>query len=328
MAKEKDITEKVLEGYNDVFADILNVLLFSGKRIVQPDDLTNAQPVSQLKLDGGLHEQERDVAKYWNGNKVRIALYGAENQSSQDRDMPLRVFGYDGAAYKEQVNAHISQAHAHQPRAPVYPAVTLVLYFGPGHWKQPKSLLECIQTDIPDELRPFLQDYKIHVFEIPWLSPETVNLFQSDFRIVADFFVQQRINKAYVPSPQKMLHVDAVMKLLSAVTKDPSFDTTFQKLDVPKKEDITMCDIMQKNWNDGVREGLRKGRRDGLRKGRRDGLRKGQRDGLRKGQLKILIDLVHDGLLTLPAAVSRSGMQEADFIAAVKKAYPNFIIPS
>ena len=89
-----------------------------------------------------------------------------------------------------------------------------------------------------------------------------------------------------------------------------------------------MCDIMQKNWNDGVREGLRKGRRDGLRKGRRDGLRKGQRDGLRKGQLKILIDLVHDGLLTLPAAVSRSGMQEADFIAALKKAYPNFIIPS
>ena len=32
---EKDIAEKTLEAYNDVFADIVNVLLFDGKRLVQ-----------------------------------------------------------------------------------------------------------------------------------------------------------------------------------------------------------------------------------------------------------------------------------------------------
>ncbi len=31
---EKDITEKILADYNDVFADIVNVLLFGGKTIV------------------------------------------------------------------------------------------------------------------------------------------------------------------------------------------------------------------------------------------------------------------------------------------------------
>ena len=30
---EKDIAEKTLEGYNDVFADIANVLLFNGRRL-------------------------------------------------------------------------------------------------------------------------------------------------------------------------------------------------------------------------------------------------------------------------------------------------------
>ena len=30
----KDITEKMLEKYNDVFADIINVLLFDGRRVV------------------------------------------------------------------------------------------------------------------------------------------------------------------------------------------------------------------------------------------------------------------------------------------------------
>ena len=33
--QEKDVTQKVLEKYNDVFADILNVLLFGGRNVVE-----------------------------------------------------------------------------------------------------------------------------------------------------------------------------------------------------------------------------------------------------------------------------------------------------
>ena len=300
MANGKDITEKVLENHNDVFADIINVLLFGGKQLVQPNDLSNAQPVSQMKLDGGIHEQERDVAKYWNGSEVRIALCGFENQTKQDPDMPLRVISYDGATYKEQVNAHAAQEKARVPRAPVYPAVTLVLYFGEGHWTQPKSLLECIQTEIPDELRPFVQDYKINVFEIPWLSPETVDLFQSDFRVVADYFVQQRMNKQYVPSAQKLIHVDEVMKLFSAITNDSTFETILDDVNIRGKENITMSSFLQEYRNEGRLE----------------------------GRLELLAGLVHDGLLSLADAVSRSEMPEKDFISAVKKAYPDFVLPS
>ena len=62
---EKDITEKTLEAYNDVFADIVNGFLFQGKQVVQEGALTDAQPFSMYKAEGQLHEQERDVAKYW-----------------------------------------------------------------------------------------------------------------------------------------------------------------------------------------------------------------------------------------------------------------------
>lgn len=41
---EKDIAEKTLEGYNDVFADIANVLLFNGRRLINPDDLEDRTP--------------------------------------------------------------------------------------------------------------------------------------------------------------------------------------------------------------------------------------------------------------------------------------------
>jgi hypothetical protein len=69
----KDITEKQLEDYNDVFADIINVLLFDGKRVVGENDLEDVLAKSQFKDDGGkLHEQERDNAKLCRKQKVSI----------------------------------------------------------------------------------------------------------------------------------------------------------------------------------------------------------------------------------------------------------------
>lgn len=34
---EKDASEKILESYNDVFSDIVNVLLFNGKQVLGAD---------------------------------------------------------------------------------------------------------------------------------------------------------------------------------------------------------------------------------------------------------------------------------------------------
>ena len=62
---EKDATEKTLESYADVFADIVNVLLFEGQPLIVPEDLRDALPRSVYKADGKLHEQERDTAKFW-----------------------------------------------------------------------------------------------------------------------------------------------------------------------------------------------------------------------------------------------------------------------
>ena len=60
---DRDITEKYLETYNDVFADIVNVLLFNGQKEVCPDDLRDARARTLYKADGKLREQERDVSK-------------------------------------------------------------------------------------------------------------------------------------------------------------------------------------------------------------------------------------------------------------------------
>lgn len=68
--KEKDISEKNLLSYNDVFADIVNGTMFEGKDIVKSDELTDANTVTQFKDDRKVHrEQVRDIAKLW--KKIR-----------------------------------------------------------------------------------------------------------------------------------------------------------------------------------------------------------------------------------------------------------------
>ena len=101
--QEKDILEKTLKSYNDVFADIVNVLVFNGERVIKEDDLEDRATFSAYKAEGRLRLQERDVSKYWRKSMVKLVLIGLENMTAVSRYMPLRVIGYDGAAYRDQI---------------------------------------------------------------------------------------------------------------------------------------------------------------------------------------------------------------------------------
>lgn len=252
---EKDITEKILEDYNDIFADIVNVLLFGGQRRVKPEHLKETSVHSQYKADDGkVHEQERDVAKIWEPNRVELTLYGFENQTAPDKTMPFRIYGYEGASYKSRLQAG---------KNPI-PVITVVLYFGMQHWQTPKTLKE--QLFIPDGLEDYVNDCKIHVFEIAWLSEEQVSMFQSDFKEVANFFVQKRkYGENFIPnSTQTIVHVDEVLKLLSAMTGDRHYEEILNS----GKEVHNMCEVAERLLQMGRKEGLEEGRAEGLEKGR------------------------------------------------------------
>ena len=178
---QKDTSEKILESYNDVFSDIVNVLLFNGKQVLSADELEDQAPRSYYKTDGKIHEIERDVAKRWKNGNIRVACIGFENQTASDPNMPLRVMGYDGAEYRAQLLNDSEN---------LYPVVTLVLYFGHDKpWNGPLSLKE--RLNIPKEFEPYVNDYKINLFQIAYLTHEQVELFQSDFKVVADYFGQK-----------------------------------------------------------------------------------------------------------------------------------------
>ena len=260
---ERDITEKHLETYDDVFADMVNGLLFNGQRRVGPGDLRDTRARTLYKTDGKLREQERDVSKLWVSKGVVLSLIGIENQTEIDRDMALRVFGYEGADYRGQLS---------EDRRGLYPVITLVLYFGERRWTAPRSLYERIE--VPEELRPFVNDLKLNVFEVAFLTDEQVERFTSDFKIVADYFVQMRRDRDYVPSRQVVEHVDAVLKLLSALTRDNRFEEAQNHF--RKGESVTMLSVLDKVEARGIALGRNEGIVLGRNEGRNEGITLGE----------------------------------------------------
>ena len=254
---EKDTAQKTLEAYNDVFSDIFNGLLFNGKTVIGENQLTDATAYSMYKADGKLHQQERDVAKYWDKKILRTALFGIENQSSIDQDMPFRIIGYDGAAYRNQLNTKTKER---------YPVVTIILYFGKGTWDNHKSLYD--QLNIPDNLKPYVSNYKINVFSVSQFTEEQVKLFKSDFKLVADYFVQVRTNPSYRGSKETIKHVDEFFKLMAVFSGDNKFEVAYNE-DVKNNKGKggkvnNMCDFLDKIENEGIEKGIEKGRNQNM----------------------------------------------------------------
>ena len=248
---QKDITQKNFEAYNDVFSDIVNGTLFDGREVIKPEALVDAMAKSQYKADDNvIHEQERDVAKYWTDKNcyIRLALLGVENQLAIDMDMPLRVIGYDGSSYRDEMNQDEivigeGTGNKHKIRHKRYPVVTIVLYFGKTPWKKPLSLYDVLE--IPADLKPFVSDYKINLIDVPRLTGEQVEKFTSDFQIIADYFVQLRRNKDYVPKDKIIRHTDSFLKLMSVLTQDNKYVEMGRELS-HEKEGLNMCEVLDK----------------------------------------------------------------------------------
>ena len=253
----KDIAEKHLESFNDVFSDIINVLVFDGENVIPEDELEDINTNSMLAEDNEVREQQRDVSKKWKRNNIIISILGLENQTEIDKKMPLRVMVYDGSSYKYMLANEIEPC----------PVITLVLNFSNKRWDKYTSLYDCFELD--DKIRPFVSNYNINVVDIAFLPRETINKFKSDFKIVADYFVQVRETKKYIPMNDKVKHIWELLVLMRVLTDDERFEDKYYK--EHRKEGVTMCEVLDKMIAEGKAEGKAEGIAEGITKGKKEG---------------------------------------------------------
>ena len=249
---EKDKVEKLLEDYPDVFADIINVLIYDGKQVVKPEELRTTNVQSQYKAsDDVLHEEERDILKEWTKGKDYKVFFGIENQTTKDRKMPLRVIAYDGASYRSQM--------LKKNQKDFCKVITLVLHFGNRRWEGDKELQEIIKKQSGEE--EWFQNYKLNVVDIAYLTEKQIKMFRSDFGIIADYFVKRRKGYKAIENHQPIKHVDEMLKFMKIFAED----NRFLKLNVKKDEkgEVTMCTILDAVEQKGINKGKKIGYKNG-----------------------------------------------------------------
>ena len=90
-------------------------------------------------------------------------------------------------------------------------------------------------------------------------------MFQSDFKIVAKYFQTVRLKREYKGTNEEIRHVDALLKMLSALTGDNSFEEVYNVGNLDKGG-VTMCEVVEKIKNEGRNEGVLAGKAELIRK--------------------------------------------------------------
>lgn len=250
MAK-KDLVSKKIEDFNEVFADIYNTLLFR-EDILIPERLKSGSTESIYKTDDrALNSQSRDILKkYHNQANLVISSFGIENQASIDKNMPIRVMGYDVGTYRQQLQ---------DGDIACTPVITIVLNMTQKRWNAAKSIHEMLHMD--NKLAEYVQDYKIHVFDIAFLEDDVIDAFNSDFREIARFFKQKRLGENPFASDAELQHPREIVEFIAAFTQDRRYLESVRYIEHVKKEGgvVTMCEVADALITEGIQKGMQKG---------------------------------------------------------------------
>lgn len=258
---QKDLAAKQFERSPEVFADIINALVYEGEQVVIPTDLRPAPTESLYAAKNGmLRNQYNDVSKY-EIKESRIAVqYTLENQSSPDYKLLLRKAGYEGAIYRQQYDG-----------GDTYPAITFVLYWGDSRWKPGTDLHSFFgRKKIHSMARAYIDNISLHMYPMRHLPKEIRQRFKSDMRVVVDYLAE---GESYIPTKQKITDLEGTMRILYALTGETDFVDNLGKLQKQqeKGEKITMeyalTRMKREGREQGIKEGIKKGIKEGIKEG-------------------------------------------------------------
>ena len=155
----KDLAEKNLLQYKDVFSDIVNVNLFGDRHYISANELSRepGELITKSSSDNKLKQLQMDVPMKCNKKYNTRFFVCLENQSDINNIMPVRDMGYQHAKYMEQVRT-IKEANRQQQAYPspitkeihdaqkLDPVITLVLNYSQKSGKSLNSYRMCLTS--------------------------------------------------------------------------------------------------------------------------------------------------------------------------------------
>ena len=282
---EKDSLTKRFMSRPDVFADAFNCLIYEGRPVIKPEDLREmdttaiAAPYLEQTAQGGKPkasiQKYRDVMKEWvcmTDGRTSYVVLGIENQSHIHYAMPVKNMLYDAIQYENQVkdaeealrrhgdpvqanDRHGEYLSGFGRKDRIKPVITLVVYLGDKQWDGPISIYDML-TDTDDALKPFIQDYKIHLISPYSASEELLTNMVSELREVMLYIKYNRDGEKLRQTVQR----DPRFRELSTETTVMLNVLTNSHIEIPKgAKTIDMCLALQQIEQKGRMEGRMEG---------------------------------------------------------------------
>ena len=260
----KDLAEKNLLQYKDVFSDIVNVNLFGGRCYVSAKELSRepGELITKAVSDDKLRQLQMDVPMKCKKNNRSFFLC-LENQSDKNNVMPVRDMGYQHAKYMEQIKAakESNQKTSNYPNPmtkelndsqKLSPVITLVLNYSQKEWET------------------------------------TIRQYQSDFKYIVRYLScgndRRKLDEYFQTTEFQLDHPEAFLDWLSAVTNDRRYRKAKELIEETegKGGKINMCVLLDMYEERGEARGIEKGIAQGIVQGEARGMAKGISQGIKE----------------------------------------------
>ncbi len=230
------------------FASLYNAILFDGKQVIHPERLVRYENDTSFIIDDTKSVEDkkrrRDIVVKTDINGV-YCLLSIEHQSTIDKNMVIRCGNYEMMEYLKQIK--------NKENKRLVPQVMIVFYTGDKKWNAPVKLSNYF--DIPEELKPYFNDWKIYLVDVKEIDTSKIKDEQTRYFIEA---IQEMYKGNY-----EGLHRKVKMNrdnFIYAAIITGSLDLI---RDLPEGDEIDMCEGMER-----MAEGFRnEGRKEGLMEG-------------------------------------------------------------
>ena len=230
------------------FASLYNAILFDGKQVIHPERLVRYENDTSFIIDDTKSVEDkkrrRDIVVKTDVNGI-YCLLSIEHQSTIDFEMVIRCGIYEMLEYLKQLK--------NKKNKRLVPQVMIVFYTGDKKWNAPVKLSNYF--DIPEELKPYFNDWKIYLVDVKEIDTSKIKDEQTRYFIEA---IQEMYKGNY-----EGLHRKVKMNrdnFIYAAIITGSLDLI---RDLPEGDEIDMCEGMER-----MAEGFRnEGRKEGLMEG-------------------------------------------------------------
>ena len=232
---------------NDIyFSAFCNAVLFNGRQLISAQNLIHYENDSAVIINDTKKVEDkkrrRDIIVRGDIHGI-YCLFGIEHQSTIDQEMVIRCGNYEMMEYLKQI----------KKGEKVIPQAMIVFYTGDRKWNAPLRLSDYFK--IPEELKEYVNDWKIKVVDVKEINTSKIKDEQTRYFIEAI----QAMYKGNFEGLHRKIKMNRDNLIYAAIITR-SLDLI---KDLPEGDEIDMCEGMER-----MAEGFRnEGRKEGLMEG-------------------------------------------------------------